>query len=491
MENDFEICEGELLRYKGMDEEVILPDTITKIGTNAFAGSKCKTLIISKTVVSLGESAFLERDKIRKFIVDKDNPEFSSEEDMLYNKDRTILLKCPQHKRGKIIFSAMIKEIDRCAFFYCRDESNLKIPDTVKIVGDYAFVKARFSNIVFGKKTLIIGRAACCGCDNLKSVFIPENVENISRLTFMQCGELSQINVAKENRYYYAKDNVLYDRKNLRVVCCAILNEGKVTIDGAMKTICESAFSNCCISEVKIDEGVKEIGERAFAFCYSLEKIKIPDSVESIGYKAFCMCLSLKKIHIPKGVTFIDDNAFQLSNLSLTVSKNNKTFCASKNILYNKAKTVIISCLNKRKKNLIVEDGITDILYSAFQDCKFVSIFLPKSVSKIDKHDFSSCSNLEKIIVDPENKNYSSVDGVLYDKTQTTLIYVPTKINKEFTVPDGVKIIEPKAFADSYISTVTLPDSVIKIGQDAFPSYIKLIVSERMFAGRTQYELEK
>lgn len=160
---------------------------------------------------------------------------------------------------------------------------------------------------------------------------------------------------------------------------------------------------------------VTQIGERAFAECCYLVDIILPDSIIKIGSQAFGACVYLQHINLPKHLKSIDINAF---------------LCCS----------------------------------------RLIKIHIPKSVKEIGLGVFMFCNNLKEITVDPENLNYTSENGILYNKNKTELICCPAdKTNTFIKLPNTLEIISCYAVLDNKnVTTVIIPDSVKIIGGGAF-----------------------
>ena len=174
------------------------------------------------------------------------------------------------------------------------------------------------------------------------------------------------------------------------------------------------AFYDSKLTSVIIPDGVTCIGDGAFFNCDFLTSVTIPDSVTSIGKRAFYRCASIETITIPDGVTGIGDCAFH-------------------------------TCINLE------------------------SVTIGSNLSSIGEDVFGNCRSLEAINVDSDNAAYTSEDGVLFNKDITSIIYYPEgKIGEHYDIPAGVKTIGDNAFRSSCLTSITVPDSVTNIGDDAF-----------------------
>ncbi len=170
----------------------------------------------------------------------------------------------------------------------------------------------------------------------------------------------------------------------------------------------------------------------------SIVSVVIESGVSTIGNSAFINCTNLTSVTIPNSVTNIEDQAFYNCD-GLT--------------------------------SITIPGSVTSIGWGAFYECESLSnITIPASVTSIGEQAFSYCSGLTEIQVATGNPAYCAVDGVLFNKAKTALIYFPEGIGAvSYAIPDSVTDIANFAFWNcSSLASITIPDGVLSIGESAF-----------------------
>ena len=203
---------------------------------------------------------------------------------------------------------------------------------------------------------------------------------------------------------------------------------------------------------------VLEIGERAFYECLTVGYVTLPDTIVKLGDWCFTNSL-ISEINIPSSVNKIGDYAFAGSILSkIEISEGLRTIGYS----------AFSGC---NFETIELPDSVKIIGEVAFRNCKDLkTVYIPSSVYIIGDGAFRDLPSLVRFEVDADNQSFSSIDGNLYDKSGTELLYYAQgKGEKEVIIPDGVVEIGDYAFENCvFLKKVTFPETLVSIGAGAF-----------------------
>ena len=260
----------------------------------------------------------------------------------------------------------------------------------------------------------------------------------------------------------------------------------------------ENAFGYCQKLELSVlPEGLIRIGRSAFTDCDKLSLVTFPESLEEIGEQGFFQCQNLLSVTIPAGVKKIGAAAFSgCRNLeAVTVDGRNTEYVSENGVLFDKNKTVLMlhpakrpwtkydipSSIKKIDKGafngcynlttVTIPNGLTSIEERAFTYCSYLSsLAIPASVTNIAEGAIFGCWYFEGCTVAPENNHYKSVNGVLFNHDQTTLLVYPKNHGvTEYVIPAGVKRIGEFAFfSNDDLTSVKFPAGLKEIGEWAF-----------------------
>ena len=260
----------------------------------------------------------------------------------------------------------------------------------------------------------------------------------------------------------------------------------------------ENAFGYCQKLELSaLPEGLIRIGRSAFTDCDKLSLVTFPESLEEIGEQGFFQCRNLLSVTISAGVKKIGAAAFSgCKNLeAVTVDGRNTEYVSENGVLFDKNKTVLMlhpakrpwtkydipSSIKKIDKGafngchnlttVTIPNGLTSIEERAFTYCSYLSsLAIPASVTNIAEGAIFGCWYFEGCTVALENNHYKSVNGVLFNHDQTTLLVYPKNHGvTEYVIPAGVKRIGELAFfSNDDLTSVKFPAGLKEIGEWAF-----------------------
>ena len=281
----------------------------------------------------------------------------------------------------------------------------------------------------------------------LKEVEILDGVKNIGFDSFKSYTSLSNVTVA----------NSVTSIESSAFNGCTSL--AKINIPSGVTTIEKWTFARCyALKSITLPDGLVNIESSAFSSCSSLANVVIPNSVTNIGSSAFFSCLGFTSIIIPNSVKDVGSGAFkECRNLKSVVLSNNMT--RVNDGLFEGCSSL---------KSIAIPNSVTSIGKRAFRNCSLSSVNIGSGVVSLDGNTFEGCS-LEAIYVNSENSDYTSVDGVLFSKDGTELVYYPSgRIGYRYAIPDGTKTIRSNAFMTMQLSDIIIPNSMTSIGDYAF-----------------------
>ena len=409
---------------------------VARIDDGAF--SHCPNLTrlsLPKSLNFISLEAFDGSPSLALIDVDAANPNYASQEGVLYNAERTALLVCPEGKSGPVI-----------------------VPSSVLSIEAYAFE----------------------GCAKIANVSLPASLTSMGESAFDGCVSLSSIDVDVNNVIFSSLDGILFNKARTALLRYPLARRGDYAIPAGVTAIEGSAFESCqALASLVLPEGVRTIGDFAFSRCATLASINIPDGVVSLGEAAFSRCPSLTTLYLPASLTTIGEDAFYLATglEAIDVSWSNPSYSSQDGVVFDKERSTVLICPCGKKGEYAVPFGVTSIDERAFWHCAALeAIFLPRTMVRIEVTAFAECSSLVRVEVEEGNPKYASVDGCLLDAAGEGFLLCPNGKQGDFTVPSGVAWLGDNCFDGcAKLTSIALPDGLLSIGVDAFYGCVKLV----------------
>lgn len=335
--------------------------------------------------------------------------------------------------------------------FSCPDVEKVILPNSITFIANFAFMScSNATTIDIPESVVDIGESAFSG-SFLKTVYIPQNVDCVSESAFGSMPELKTIQVDSNNKRYDSRNNcnAIIETATGKLVC------GTNTIPEGVKVLSDFSFWGRDFESITIPNTVEEIGTNAFENCKNLKSIDLPESVVSIGFSAFNMCQGLKSVHLSKNVKYLGSGAFGFcQNIeSFTIDKDNPVFDSRENCnaIIETATNTLIHGFNCTT----IPSTLEGIAYNSFYYCdKLESIYITKSVSRIEYCPFIGCHNLRSVVIDKDNPYYDSRDNcsAIIEKATNTFLWG----NQHSSIPSGVKTLGIDAFWGSEFPAGTI-----------------------------------
>ena len=448
---------------KLVEGELVIPDSVTTIGSYAFYSCDSLTSVtIGSGVTSIGSSAFSGCYKLVEVYnksslnitkgssdngyvgyyalnvyTEEGGSKLSTDENgyIIYNDGADKILVSYVGAETDLVIPDGITAINNYAFRNCSSLTSIVIPDSVITIGDYAFYgRSGLISIVIPDSVITIGSSAFYSCHSLISVTIGSGVTSIGSSAFSGCYKLvevynkSSLNITKGSTSdgyvgYYAlavytdeyvskvstnEDGyIIYADGADKTLVGYVGAETDLVIPDVITAINNYAFRECTsLTSIVIPDSVTTIGKYAFYYCYSLTSVTIGSGVTSIGEGAFYGCDSLTGIVIPDSVTTIGTSAFKgcTSLTSITLPFVGATKDGTSNTHFGYIFGASSYSYNddyvpSSLKEVIITGGIT-IRSSAFYGCiSLTSVVIPDSVTSIGNYAFYGCSSLTSIVI--------------------------------------------------------------------------------------------
>lgn len=461
---------------------ITLPDTIITIGSGAFVYCGITKIHIPASVTNIEENpeAIMQNGPVfgapalEEITVDENNTEYTSEDGVLFSKDKARLLSYPAGK-----------------------QANYDIPEGVKKINTFAFAFSGMVHLNFAinsmPETLEEISAGAFFVSAISTIKIPASVNTIYRdfngqyaPAFYDCPLLEKFEVDAENEKYESIDGVLFNKGGYELLKYPDASqETEYAMPDSTKTIASGAFS-------QIEQGME----------FKLEKVKCSPNLISIGVSAFQSNYTVKTIELPKGLQYIGDNAFdntvieevyfdgteedrnniiinggndRITNASCkwhykeptpepvenTWKLENGVLTISGEGAWDSYEKAVKQPWYKDRASItsvVIEDGITEIgSFDFYGLTNLKSISIPDSVTKIGAYALKNCGALTEVKL-PQNLE-SIGESAFYGCSNMVAI----------TIPAGVTAIDSYAFARcTNVRNVTFEGGAPEIKEGAF-----------------------
>ena len=468
---------------------VTIPNGVTTIGFSAFNGCiKLEKIKFSSNLDTVCENAFNNTkwfNNQSNGLVYVGKVAYKYKGDMPRNtkitvKSDTVSISESAFKDcanlTAILIPSSVKHIDKYAFYNCQELTKLNFNDGIERIENDAFGSCeKLTSVNFSETLKSIGAFAFVECKKLSEITIPQSVTSVGEYAFSGCENLASVTVSDDLPYVGGRafektkwlnsqpDGVVYIGKSAYGYKGDMPKNTELSLKSGITNISGYAFyEEKNLTSVKIPETVNRIGNWAFLDCEGLKNVNIPDGVKRIESWTFSNCSSLTNITVPDSVTVLDGLAFSYCT-------NLKNIELSKN-LTEIGMGALSHCTSL--ETIDIPDSVIIMDNIAMAGCsELKSVNIGSNLKTVGGQVFAGCTSLEKVNVNLNNKNYTSENGIWYDKNKTKIILYPyNKKDSAYTTPTSLKEL-CNGYVGSYgtlldnsnLKTVTIEKNVAKI----------------------------
>ena len=477
------------LSDNGIITSVTIPNGVTTIGFSAFNGCiKLEKIKFSSNLDTVCENAFNNTkwfNNQSNGLVYVGKVAYKYKGDMPRNtkitvKSDTVSISESAFKDcanlTAILIPSSVKHIDKYAFYNCQGLTKLNFNDGIERIENDAFGSCeKLTSVNFSETLKSIGAFAFVECKKLSEITIPQSVTSVGEYAFSGCENLASVTVSDDLPYVGGRafektkwlnsqpDGVVYIGKSAYGYKGDMPKNTELSLKSGITNISGYAFyEEKNLTSVKIPETVSRIGNWAFLDCEGLKNVNIPDGVKRIESWTFSNCSSLTNITVPDSVTVLDGLAFSYCT-------NLKNIELSKN-LTEIGMGALSHCTSL--ETIDIPDSVIIMDNIAMAGCsELKSVNIGSNLKTVGEQVFAGCTSLEKVNVNLNNKNYTSENGIWYDKNKTKIILYPyNKKDSAYTTPTSLKEL-CNGYVGSYgilldnsnLKTVTIEKNVAKI----------------------------
>ncbi len=481
------------------------PSSINTIESWAFAGCTGLTTVnIPQSVTLIEYGAFAGTNA--SINVEVINKMYSSLNGVLFNKNQSTVYACTNYKTGSYIIPSSVRSIGQCAFMDNSNLTSIFIPPSVTWIGMNAFSGCANLTSIYANAVTPIDLSSQEGVFNNLNIstcilYVPAGSESlyeaadqwkdftqilpitgtsktvevstsgtlINLLTSTELGTITNLTLTGNidaRDFKTMRDLIPLIEIDLSEVTIAEYTgtegtAGTGNITYPANQVPQNAFYNkMSLAVISIPSSAQTIGRSAFNNCDGLTQVtfRANSQLTTIGYLSFAFCDKLTEIQIPSNVTMLDYGAFRQCSVLVT--------CNLPESVKTLGNAAFYQCYEL--KNISLPPLVESIGEFAFYSCeKILNFNIPASTSSIGEGVFIAATGY--IVVDENNPGYSSLNGVLYDKNKTQLIYCPPTTSGDFVIPKTVSTIAVDAFYNcSDLTAIDIPDGLIKLEDWAF-----------------------
>ena len=449
---------------------VDFPDSVIKIESYAFAETGLTELELPKNLQIMREHILQGNTGVKELTIPKTVTEMHTDRGTYFPKYGALeesgietvvfedgITKIPYmavrntKKLTKVVIPETVTQIESNAMEYCASLEKVELPENLTEIGSYAFSETGLKELKLPKNLRIMREHILQGNTGVKELTIPKTVTEMHTdrgAYFPKYGALEESGI----------ETVVFEDGITKIPYMAVRNTKNLT-------------------KVVIPETVTQIESNAMEYCASLEKVELPENLTEIGSYAFSET-GLKELKLPKNLRIMREHILQGNTgvKELTIPKTVTEMHTDRGAYFPKYGALEESGV----ETVVFEDGIAKIPYMAVRNAKnLTKIVISETVVKIESNAMEYCASLEKVDL-PEN--VTEIGSCAFAETGLKQIILPNSIETlgiytfrgctsltSITLSNKIEYIAARMFENcTSLETITLPDTVITINDNAF-----------------------